>query len=181
MDFKKRGDSMKTVVLYVSKYGHSKEYAELISKTLDCDIKAFNEFKKSEVEKYDNIIFGSGVYIGKIKKMKKALQLFSKKPVILFACGGSPFVANYIEELKKNNFTKEQLEFHQFFYLPGGMDLSKVKGIMKFFMNMGRKMLEKKKDKTKDEEEFLKGFDNPTHLVEEKHIKELVEFVNAKE
>ena len=42
-------------------------------------------------------------------------------------------------------------------------------------------MLEKKEDKTHDEEEFLKGIKEPTDLVDVKHIKSIVEFVEKKE
>ncbi len=167
---------MKNIVLYKSKYGNTKTYATWIAKELGWELRDFSDFKRSEVNDYDKVIFGTAVYIGKMNKLKKALKLFGDKAITIFACAGNNNVEEDIEVIKTNNFKNNELSLHHFFYLPGGVDFSKIKGFMKFFLNFFRKMLEKKKDKTKDEEEILKGFTNPSNLVDKKHIKEIVEF-----
>jgi menaquinone-dependent protoporphyrinogen IX oxidase len=167
------------IVLYLSKYGHTKQYASWIAKALNADIMPFNEFRKKDLIKYDHVIFGTGVYIGKMNGIKKALKMFHHKPAVIFACGGNAGVEEDIKRITEVNFSPELLAFHKFFYLPGGLDLSKVRGIMKFFMNIGRKSLQNKPDKTKDDIEFLKGFEHPTYFVDEKHIAPIVDYVNG--
>ncbi|MDY0278507.1 MAG: flavodoxin domain-containing protein [Acholeplasma sp.] len=167
---------MKSIVLYKSKYGNTLQYATWISEELNWELRDFSKFKKSEIKNYQNIIFGSGVYMGKMNKINKVLNWFVDKPIIIFACAGNDNVEKDIEVIKENNFTENQLNFHKFFYLPGGVDFSKVKGIFKMMINIFRKMLEKKKDKTPDEKAILEGFINPTNLVDKKHIEEIVNY-----
>ncbi len=170
---------MNGIVLYKSKYGNTKQYAEWISESLNWELRDFSKFKAKEIASYDQIIFGSGVYMGKLNKIKKVLSMFKNKPIIIFACAGNSGLEKEIQDIKDNNFKKEDLSYHKFFYLPGGVDFSKVKGIMKMFINVFRKLLEKKKDLTHDEQEILKGFTEPTNFVDKKHIKEIVEYVKT--
>ncbi len=139
-------------------------------------IKRFSEFKKTEINDYQNVIFGSGVYMGKMNKNKKVLAWFKEKPIIIFACAGNNNVEKDINDIKVNNFSEEQLAFHKFFYLPGGVDFSKVKGISKAMLNVFKKIMEKKENKTKDEEAILEGFYNPINYVDKKHIESIVAY-----
>jgi menaquinone-dependent protoporphyrinogen IX oxidase len=168
------------IVLYRSKYGHTLQYATWIANALNAELRAFDAFKKKEIANYDTIVFGTGVYVGAMNGIKKALKMFANKSIVIFACGGNAGVEADIKQIKDHNFTAEQLAYHSFFYLPGGLDLSKVKGIMKFFMNMGKKALQAKQDKTKDDIEFLKGFEQPTYYVDEANIASLVDFVRSR-
>ena len=170
---------MKNIVLYKSKYGNTLQYATWISEELNWELRDFSKFKKSEIKNYQNIIFGSGVYMGKMNQIKKVLNWFDNKPIIIFACAGNDNVQKDIEVIKENNFNEKQLNFHKFFYLPGGVDFSKVKGVFKMMINVFRKMLEKKKDKTPDEKAILEGFTNPTNLVDKKHIEEIVNYAKS--
>lgn len=170
---------MNTIVIYRSKYGHVKRYAEMIAKELNCNFVDIKGIKKSEMLQYDKVIFGTGVYMGKMRKLGKMKQIFSNKPIIFYACGGNNNIEHEIDVIKESNFTKEELEFHKFFYLPGGMDISMVKGPMKLMFKFIAKVLEKKKDKTHDEEEFLRGLKHPEDLVDKKHITNLLEYVKT--
>lgn len=168
---------MDRIVIYRSKYGHTEAYAKMIAEELSCKAVSLKELNKKEMLDYDQVVFGTGVYMGKMKKLKMILDVFKEKQIVLFACGGNNNVEKDIEDIKKNNLTKELLDYHKFFYLPGGMDLSKIKGPMKFMFKLIGRILENKKDKTHDEEEFLRGMKNPENLVDKKHITPLVEFV----
>ncbi len=168
---------MSTIVIYKSKYGHTLRYAEIIAKKLECEFVDFDEIKKKELLKYDKVVFGSGVYVNKLKKIKKVLKLFKDKPIVIFACGGSNEFSEHESNIFKSNFTEEQLRFHKCFYLPGGLDMNKITGLMKFFMGNFKKILEKKQNKTPDEEGFLFGFNNPTDYVSEEYTLPLVEYV----
>jgi len=167
---------MKNIVLYQSKYGHSLQYATWISETLNWELREFKQFKKSEIKNYQHIIFGSGVFIGKMNQIKKVLTWFQDKPIIIFACAGNNNVQSDIDDIKKANFTQEQLTFHHFFYLPGGVDFRKVHGLMKSMMNVFMKMIEKKQNRTRDEIALLDSYNNPTYFVDKAHINELITY-----
>jgi len=153
------------------------QYATWISEELNWELRDFKEFKKSDIKNYQNIIFGSGVYMGKMNQIKKVLKWFNTKPIIIFACAGNNNVQSEIDVIKNNNFTLEQLAFHHFFYLPGGVDFTKLKGIMKSMVNFFMKMIEKKQDKTPDELAILEGYKHPTTLVDKIHINDLISYV----
>ncbi|MCK7487702.1 MAG: flavodoxin domain-containing protein [Bacillus subtilis] len=109
------------IVLYRSKYGHTLQYATWIANALNAELRAFDAFKKKEIANYDTIVFGTGVYIGAMNGLKKALKMFANKPVVIFACGGNAGIEADIQHIKDHNFTQDQLAFHSFFYLPGGL------------------------------------------------------------
>ncbi|MDP2424917.1 MAG: flavodoxin domain-containing protein [bacterium] len=167
------------IVLYLSKYGNTLQYASWIADALNAELRPFTKFRKSEISNYDTIIFGTGVYIGKMNGLSKALKMFSKKPSIIFACGGNSGVEEEVKKITDHNFTSNSLLLHKFFYLPGGLDFNKVKGIMKFFLSIGKNSLLKKPDKTQEEIEFLNGFINPTNYVDELHIQPIVDYVRS--
>lgn len=170
---------MKNIVLYKSKYGHTLQYATWLSETLGYELRDFKDFKKREIKDYQTIIFGSGVYMGKMNKLKKVLKWFKDKPIIIFACAGNLNIEKDIEEIKKENFTLEQLENHHFFYLPGGVDFTKLKGLTKSMIHFFLNMIEKKQDKTPDEIAILDGYKHPTYYVDKKYIEEIVNFVQT--
>lgn len=51
----------KTVVIYKSKHGSTKKYAEWIGEELECPVLSADDFSKKELEDYENIIFGGCV------------------------------------------------------------------------------------------------------------------------
>lgn len=172
---------MKNIILYKSKYGNTLEYATLLKEALNFELRDLKDFKKREIKNYQTIIFGSGVYMGKMNQIKKVLKWFKDKPVIIFACAGNLNNERDIEDIKKANFTDDQLKMHHFFYLPGGVDFTKLKGLMKSMVNFFIRMIEKKKDKTPNEIAILEGFKHPTHYVDKKYIDEIVEYVQSKQ
>jgi menaquinone-dependent protoporphyrinogen IX oxidase len=170
---------MKGIVLYKSKYGHTLRYATWLSKALDWELRELSDFKKKDVESYDHVLFGTGVYINRMKGINRVKRLFKEKPIMLFACGGNAGIEEEIERIKTRNLSEDEQDFHTFFYLPGGLDFTKVKGLMGLMMKLSCRMLKKKKDRTQDEEDFLKGFTEPTDLVDRKHIDAIIEHVRT--
>lgn len=171
---------MKSIVLYKSKYGNTLQYAKWIGEALDCEVRDFNDFKRKEIDQYETIVFGSGVYMGKFNQIDKVLKMFKSKPITIFACAGHLFDQSEIEKLKERHFTKEQLSFHQFFYLPGGVDFTKLTGMMKRMVMFFLKMIEKKENKTQEEIDILEGYHHPTCYVDKKYLSEIVSFLQNK-
>ena len=58
---------MKNLVLYQSKTGNTKKYAEDIAKAINADIYPLKRFRIKKVRNYDNIIFGGWVMGGNIQ------------------------------------------------------------------------------------------------------------------
>jgi flavodoxin len=109
---------MKNVVLYASKYQHSFQYAQWISEALGWELISLDDIKRSDIVSYNHVIFGSGVYMGKMNQIKKVLRWFKDKSIIIYSTAGNLNDEAQIQVIKDRNFTQEQLAFHHFFYLP---------------------------------------------------------------
>ena len=95
-----------TIVLYGSKYGSTKQYAEWIAEELNADLLDVNDAKIQNTEQYDTIIFGGAVYAGGIKGINfivKNYDQLKNDKLIIFTCGiADPSVDINRENLIKN-------------------------------------------------------------------------------
>ena len=69
---------MKTVVIYESKYGTTKKYAEWIADALSCDLFEKKSITPSALTGYDTIIYGGGLYAGGVSGIGLLKKNFSK-------------------------------------------------------------------------------------------------------
>ena len=81
---------MKRAVIFTSKFGTTRKTAEYIANALEADI--FDLKKKvPSLNDYDMIIFGSGIYFGKMPKSMRTFatehsQELSEKQTAVFVC-----------------------------------------------------------------------------------------------
>jgi menaquinone-dependent protoporphyrinogen oxidase len=85
---------MNTLIVYASKYGCTEKCAKLIAKELNdkVDIINLKKVKDMNLSKYDKVIIGGSIYIGKIQKdvaefCSKYLDELKEKQIGLFICG----------------------------------------------------------------------------------------------
>ena len=85
---------MNTLIVYASKYGCTEKCAELLSKELigKVDIINLKRVNDIDISKYEKIIIGGSIYIGKIQKevsvfCSKNLDKLKEKRIGLFICG----------------------------------------------------------------------------------------------
>lgn len=80
----------KTLVVYSSKYGSSKKYAEYIAEQLQADICEFKKDTLPSLESYDTIIYGAGLYAGTVNGsafFRTHQKTLADKNCIVFTCG----------------------------------------------------------------------------------------------
>jgi len=164
---------MKTIVVYKSKSGFSKKYASWIANELSAD---------QELESYDTIIYGGGLYasgINGVKLITKNLHRLEDKRIVVFASGASPPRKDDLEKVENNNFTKEQQKKIHFFYLRGGFDYNKLTPIDKLLMKLLKWRLKTKATLTPDEKGMLALYNIPTDFTKRKNIEEIILLVNS--
>ena len=71
---------MKTVVLFQSKYGATKKYAQWIAEELSCDIFERKNINANALEAYDTIVYGGGLYAGGVSGIDLLVKNFPKLP-----------------------------------------------------------------------------------------------------
>lgn len=170
---------MKTVVIYKSKTGFTKKYAEWIREELDADIFEASKMTVDILTAYDRIIYGGGLYavgIHGVKLITKNLDKLKGKKVIIFATGASPVTEKVISEVRNKNFAPEQQKQIRFFYLRGGFDYRQLKPFDKVLMTLLKWRLKMKSVLTPDERGLLAAYDRPVDFTRKGEIDALLAF-----
>lgn len=157
-------------IVYTSNSGFTKKYAEMLGEELKIPVYDFKSLS-GKVAKTDEIIYMGWIMAGGIQNYKKAKKMFNIKAVC--AVGMSVSDGKQDKELVKKYDMKERL-----FYLQGGFDKTKLKGIYRFMMNSLEKAikpkLEAKIDKTADEIEMLEMMNHGKDCVKKENLEEII-------
>ena len=97
---------MNGIILYQSKYGATKKYADWISEATGFECVETKKANIKEVEKYDTIILGGGIYamgIAGLSFLKKNIDLLSDKKIIVFFCCASPYDEDAFQQIRGHN------------------------------------------------------------------------------
>ena len=135
------------IILYQSKYGATKKYAEWLSNELDCELTETKNAKIDEIEKYDTIILGGGIYASGIAGLSFIRRNYTRlkvKQLVVFAVGASPYDEAAVIALKAHNF-KNDITDAPCFYCRGAWNESAMTFKDKTLCNM-LKMAVSKKD-----------------------------------
>jgi menaquinone-dependent protoporphyrinogen IX oxidase len=173
---------MKAVVIYKSKTGFAKKYAEWIAEELSADIFDISKITINMLKPYDVVIYGGSLYavgINGVQMITENLDKLKDKKIVVFATGASPSRGEVIKEVKNKNFTIEQQKNIQFFYLRGGFDYSKLKPFDKILMTLLKWKLKIKKELTPDEKGMLSSYNKPTDFTRKKNIEEIITYVTS--
>lgn len=173
---------MKTAVIYKSKTGFTKKYAEWIAEDLSADIFDVTKVNIKMLTTYDTIVYGGSLYavgiIG-IKLITKNFYKLKGKNILVFATGASPSKDEVISEVINKNFTLEQQKYIRFFYLRGGFNYNKLNPFDKFLMTLMKlKIKTKSKDELSDDEiGMLAIYDKVVDFTEKKNIDKIKTYV----
>lgn len=114
----------KGIILFQSKYGSTKKYAEWLQKETGYDCMETKSVSADKLQSYDTIILGGGVYASGIlgfSFLKKNIKSLSGKNIIVFCVGASPYDENAIEQIRKLHF-KGTLSQIPLYYCRGAWD-----------------------------------------------------------
>lgn len=141
----------KIAVVFQSKYGATKKYAEWIAEELSCDLFERKNIKSADLEPYDIIVYGGGLYAGGVSGIDILTKNFDKlcyKNLILFTCGlADPLDKENTDHIKQslNKALPAQMQEEiKVFHLRGAIDYAKLGLAHKAMMAMLYKMTTKK-------------------------------------
>jgi menaquinone-dependent protoporphyrinogen IX oxidase len=151
----------KYVVVYESKYGTTKKYAEWIAEDLCADLIERKAASADALTGYDVIVYGGGLYAGGVSGLPFIIKNYDKikdKRVLLFTCGlGDPNVSENVESIQKGLkkvLSPEMQQKVEIFHLRGGMDYSKLSFVHKSMMSMVQKSVAKKEPEKRTQEDI---------------------------
>lgn len=174
---------MKTLVVYLSETGFTKQYVDMLtSKLVNPEIVEIKDLKKSMIKEADIIFYGGPLRNNVIRGLDKFLkfhELFDGKEVLIFATGIQP-----IDDDKKQNVIDSNglnLYHVRLYLLPGGLDISKMGAMKQKMIKFGLKQAFKsgKMPEGVTEEMIEQRFAYPINLVTPNAIERMIYVYNV--
>ena len=119
----------KGIIVYQSKYGATKKYAEWLQNMTDFYCVEISKAMADEVTQYETVILCGGIYasgIAGLSFLKKNIDKFKKKKIAILCVGASPYDESAFAEIKERNLTRD-LKNIPLFYGRGSWNESKMK------------------------------------------------------
>lgn len=140
----------KGIILYRSKYGATKKYADWLVEETGFDCMETKNAKAEVLQQYDVIILGGGVYasgIAGLQFLKKNISQLAGKKIAVFAVGASPYDETAIAQIRDMHF-RDALSDIPLFYCRGAWDEDKMKFTDRTLCKMLQKAVSKQDPQT---------------------------------
>ena len=128
------------VIVYRSKYGSTKKYAQWIAQETKSDLFNTSEIGVDELVKYYTIVYGGGIYANKISGISiitKNYELLKDKKIVVFTVGiESTSDKESLSDIIEKNFSKEMLKNIKLFHFLGEIDYENLGMIHKSMLTM---------------------------------------------
>lgn len=172
---------MNCIVLYRSKYGATKKYAEWIAEELNCTAKDAKNMVVDELLQYDTIIYGGGLYaeiINGVILLTKNIDKLKGKKLIVYTTGITPLdCRDYYDKLViEKNFQPEMLEQIKVYNFMGKMVLDELTLVHRTAIKTLKKLMKGKENPTEMEKLLIELCDADGDFTDRESIKKLVEY-----
>lgn len=169
---------MNGIILYQSKYGATKKYAQWLSEETDFPYIEIKQAKISDVQQYDTVILGGGIYasgIAGLSFLRKHIKNLQGKQIIVFCDGASPYDEKAYQEIVAHNM-KDQLSGIPCFYCRGAWDMDAMNVIDRNLCKMLRKSVAKKDPKEYEiwEKALMEAGDEKCDWTNKKYIEPIL-------
>lgn len=152
-------------IVYESNAGHTEQYANMLAEKLNLESIPLKKYKIDT----EPIIFLGWIFASNIQGYKKVRNKANIKCTI--AVGMTPPDKQDVSEIAKINNV-----YGEFFYLQGGVDYTKLKGIKKFMLKMVAESVIK--ENKPEDKELIDIFLNGGNNVKEENLSEIIECLN---
>lgn len=164
---------MNTLVVYESGTGFTAKYADWIAAKLNTTAKNLKKVTKNELEEADLVIFGGWIMGNNISGLNK-IKTMHVKNLIVFAVGASKKSDNVVNTIVNQN----NLGDTPFYYMEGGFKFEELGFIKKMMINMVKKSIEKKENKTEEDIDMEKKMSASCDNSDISYIEPLLKKVN---
>lgn len=173
---------MEAIVVYKTKYGSTKKYAEWIGEELNCKVSDSKDITIDELEKYDTIIYGGGLYaevINGVTLITKNIERFKNKKIAVYTTGITPINCHdyYDKLVLEKNFKNGVPECIKIFNFTGKMIIDELSLVHKTALKTLKKIMISKKEPTEMEKLLVELCDADGDFSDRNQISELIEYV----
>ena len=173
---------MSTVVVYKSKYGSTKAYAQWIAEELGCETVEMKNVKIDNLMKYDKIVYGGGLYaemIAGISLITKNFDKLADKKIAIFSTGITPLDCReyYDGEVMEKNFKNGLPDNAKVFNFMGKMILEEMNFADRTAIKMLKKVMSGRKNPTEMEKLLIELCETYGDFTDRSAIGDLVEYI----
>ena len=173
---------MNAVVIYKSRYGSTKAYAEWIAEALSCKAVDVKMIKVEDLAEYDTVIYGGGLYaevIAGVSFITKNLEKLKDKKLVVYTTGITPLDCReyYDREVLEKNFKGDSLQYIKVFNLLGRMVQSELSLSHKAALVALKKIMSAKENPTDMEKLLVELCDADGDFSDKASIRELLDYV----
>ena len=181
-------EEFRTLVLYKTKHGTTKRYADWLGDALDADVVDVSKMSPSDwglkMTRYDMVLYGGNLNERGINGLQQFKAVLQKNPVenIAYFCVGSyPASEQTRDQHLESNFTAKEREDTKLFYFRGRLDFIGLGWIEKKIMGGLMKAIEKKypEDRTPEEAEIIEAYYDDVDWSDKSYIAPLVAYVKS--
>ena len=169
------------VILYQSKYGATKKYAEWIVEATGFDCIRTKEADINKVAKYDTIILAGGIYasgIAGISFLKKNIFALKNKKIAVFCVGASPYNEGAFSQVCEHNF-KGELQGIPCYYGRGMWNEEKMSFVDRTLCKMLQKAVAKQDPATFEpwQKALMDSIGETSDWTDKEYLKSLLDWV----
>jgi len=172
----------------MSKYGASEKYAKLIAQNLRADLfNASEKFLDEALRPYKTIIWGGGIYAGKINGINglcKQIDKIKDKRIFVFSVGNTPTERHDIlEKVRNNSIAHKQHPRIMFFHLVARANFSCLTLGDRFMFACRRLaiIIKPAKFRTDGEHLFLSEYGKDSQRIDENAVVDIIKHIKENE
>lgn len=173
---------LNTIVVYKTKYGSTKTYALWIAEKLGCIAYDAKDITPDELLKYDNIVYGGGLYaevINGVSLITKIQDKLKGKKVAVFTTGITPLECReyYDKMVVEKNFKNGIPDNFRIFNFTGKMILDELSLVHRSALKTLKKIMSSKKDPTEMEKLLIDLCESDGDFSDIRQIPALVDYI----
>lgn len=173
---------MQAIVIYKSKYGSTKKYAEWIGETLSCPVKEAKTVSVEMLGDYDTIIYGGGLYgevINGVHLITKNMDALKDKKIAVYSTGITPlrYREYYDKMVIEKNFKDGVPPQVRVFNFLGKMILSELSIPHRAALKTLKKIMQSKENPTEMEKLLVELCDANGDYSDKAAITDLINYV----
>ena len=175
---------MNAVVIYKTKYGSTKVYADWIANELGCNALDAKDVKIQDLSDYDTIIYGGGLYaevINGVSFITKNLDELSDKRIVVYSTGITPLDCRdyYDKMVIEKNFKPHMLERIKVYNFLGKMIIDELSIVHRTALKTLKKIMSNKENPTVMEKLLIDLCDSDCDLLDKSQIGDLIKYVKS--